>query len=92
MMQYVRAQDKFKCGNDIKIWSEQLSHITNTALRDEFVRIQVQLATIINRCVYKEAGMFNDGYKSVEEVKERLSKQGDHREFNMLGGMHNFMT
>jgi hypothetical protein len=36
--------------------------------------------------------MFNGGYESVEEVKERLSKQGDHREFTTLGGMHNFMT
>jgi hypothetical protein len=36
--------------------------------------------------------MFNGGYESVEEVNERLYKQGDHREFNMLGGTHNFMA
>jgi hypothetical protein len=40
----------------------------------------------------KKRGLFNDGYESVEEVKECLSKQDDHGEFNMLGGMHNFMT
>jgi hypothetical protein len=52
----------------------------------------VQLALIINRDVYEEVGMFSGGYESVEEVKEHLSKQGVHGEFNMLGGMHNFMT
>jgi hypothetical protein len=33
--------------------------------------------------------MFNSGYESVEEVKAHLYKQGDHKDFNMLGVMHN---
>jgi hypothetical protein len=75
MKQYIRAQDKFNCGSDIRVWSKQLPQITTTSLRDEFVCIQVQLALIINQDVYKEAGMFNNSYESVEEVKEHLSKQ-----------------
>jgi hypothetical protein len=79
MKQYVWAQDKFNCGSDIMVWSKQLSQITTTALRDEFVCIQVQLGLIINQDVYKEVGMFNSGYESVEEVKEHPSKQSSTR-------------
>jgi predicted DNA-binding protein (UPF0278 family) len=89
MRKHVQARDNFITGNDLKVWAEQLSELTDSALRDEFVRIQVQISIIIKHTVYQEVKMFNSGYKSVEEVKARLYKQGDHKDFNTLCVMHN---
>jgi hypothetical protein len=45
--------------------------------RDEFRRVQLKFATILNKDVIHHAGVFNGGAPaSSEEIKTRLNKQG----------------
>jgi hypothetical protein len=87
MMAYIRANNTFTRGSDITEWGRSLQEITDVGLRDEFVRIQLNLATVINKDVLLPEGMFHGGNESADEVEDRLKKQGDTRSFNTLAGV-----
>jgi hypothetical protein len=87
MMEYFRANNTFSRGSDITEWGRSLQEITDIGLRDEFVRIQLNVVTVINKDVLLPKGMFHGGNESADEVEDHLKKQADTRSFNMLAGV-----
>ena len=77
MEDYIRQGQHLKKNSDITAWGKKMEEISPGDSRDEFRRVQVKFATILNKDVIHHAGVFNCGTPaSLEEIKTRLSKQG----------------
>ena len=53
-----------------------MEEISAGSSRDEFRRIQLKFATIINKDVIDHAGVFNGGADGPEEIRHCIQKQG----------------
>jgi hypothetical protein len=92
MMEYARSRGTFKSTPDVIEWGKRIGAISDEDLRLEFIRIQLNLAKVINKDVYGPAGMFYGGHVGPEEMLDRLKHHGDHRPFDTRDGMYPFMS
>ena len=77
MEEHIREGERLKKNSDVITWGKKMEEISPGDTRDEFRRVQVKFATILNKDVIHHADIFNGGTPaSSEEIKTRLNKQG----------------
>ena len=70
----------------IRKWAEAFETVPDNQIRDDFYRIQQQIASIIMKDVLEENGMFYGGPISRADVRTRIALQRqDTRPFTKLG-------
>ena len=90
MMEFRRDHQQLrmttKSDDHIRKWAESLGEELDYKLRDDFFRIQMDIATIIMKEVLEEKGMFHHGPISQADVRTRIGMQHvDLTPFNKLG-------
>jgi hypothetical protein len=70
---YVWTQQTFQPSFVTIDWGKRIEKITNGERSDEFCRIQLKLASIINKDVYEVDDMFRGDDPPKEEVADRLA-------------------
>jgi len=90
MMEFRRDHQQLRMTtrNDehIRKWAESLRHELDYRIRDDFFRIQKDIATIIMKEVVEEKGMFHHGPISRADVRTRIGMQRqDLTPFTKLG-------
>src|SRR3954469_7754665 len=81
MWALVRDQQQLTLPSHLKQWAERLSEIQDTDLRQEFFRIESDLAGIISEDVLRSTGEFhlnNQLPNSEIDTMLRLQSDGDH--------------
>jgi tRNA G10 N-methylase Trm11 len=91
MKEFVRDKHRFTKSEHVKDWGRRLQQIQDEDLAQELRRIQLQLATVINKDVFEADGVFHGSYLTMEETQEHLRLQHDKRPF-MLDGIHTFLV
>ena len=77
MGEYIREGECLKKNSDVIAWGGRMEEISPGNSRDEFRRIQLKFATILNKDVIHHAEVFNGGAPTgPEEIRGRIQKQG----------------
>ena len=76
MEEYLREGEQLKKQSDVMAWGKKMEETLLGDRKDEFRRLQVKFATIINKDVVDHAGVFNGGSPSdPKEIQNRLKQQ-----------------
>lgn len=75
----VRDEHMFESPSSVRGWAEEQARIEDAELRDDFYRIQTQIANILHEDVITGGALSCSRSLTKREIEDRLRRQGDIR-------------